>query len=96
MLHKYSIGAAALAAALCLSLGARADDVSKYPNWEGMWKRGSPVGVWDPTKPPGLGQQPPLTAEYQAVIAVGTLITERPPHRSERARFGHSAPTAGV
>jgi len=68
MLHKHSIGAAALAAALCLSLGARADDVSKYPNWEGMWKRGSPVGVWDPTKPPGLGQQPPLTAEYQAVF----------------------------
>ena len=33
-----------------------------------MWKRGSPVGVWDPTKPPGLGQQPPLTAEYQAVF----------------------------
>src|SRR4051794_30967421 len=30
------------------------------------------------------------------LIAVGTLITERPPHRSERARFGHSAPTLGV
>src|SRR6266481_5451037 len=29
-------------------------------------------------------------------IAVGTLITERPPHRTERARFGHSAPTSGV
>jgi hypothetical protein len=29
-------------------------------------------------------------------IAVGTLITERPPHRSERAPFGHSAPTLGV
>ncbi|MGH8470252.1 MAG: hypothetical protein ACREVY_15135 [Gammaproteobacteria bacterium] len=28
-------------------------------------------------------------------IAVGTLIAERPPHRSERARFGHSAPTLG-
>jgi hypothetical protein len=68
MLHTHSIGAAALAAALCLSLGARADDASKYPNWEGMWKRGSPVGVWDPTKPSGLGQQPPLTAEYQAVF----------------------------
>src|SRR6516162_9219307 len=26
-------------------------------------------------------------------IAVGTLITERPPHRTERAPFGHSAPT---
>src|SRR6516165_4565643 len=28
-------------------------------------------------------------------IAVGTLITERPPHRTERAPFGHSAPTSG-
>ena len=30
------------------------------------------------------------------VIAVGTLIAERPPHRSVRARFGHTAPTLGV
>ena len=29
-------------------------------------------------------------------IAVGTLITERPPHRSVRAQFGHTAPTSGV
>src|SRR5262249_25362262 len=29
-------------------------------------------------------------------IAVGTLITERPPHRTERAPFGHSAPTSDV
>ena len=29
-------------------------------------------------------------------IAVGTLITERPPHRSERAQLRHSAPTLGV
>ena len=29
-------------------------------------------------------------------IAVGTLITERPPHRSVRAQFGHTAPTVGV
>jgi hypothetical protein len=29
-------------------------------------------------------------------IAVGTLITERPPHRTERAQFGHSAPTSGA
>ena len=28
-------------------------------------------------------------------IAVGTHITERPPHRSEQAQFGHSAPTSG-
>jgi len=30
------------------------------------------------------------------LIAVGTLITERPPHRTERAQFGHSAPTSGA
>ena len=30
------------------------------------------------------------------VFAVGTSITGRPPHRSERAQFGHSAPTLGV
>jgi hypothetical protein len=30
------------------------------------------------------------------VFAVGTLVSERPPHRSERAQFGHSAPTSGV
>src|SRR5215467_6477549 len=30
------------------------------------------------------------------MIAVGTLITERPPHRAERAPFGHSAPTSGI
>src|SRR6266487_3258991 len=29
-------------------------------------------------------------------IAVGTLITERPPHRTVRAQFGHTAPTLGV
>src|SRR5262245_53705054 len=29
-------------------------------------------------------------------IAVGTLITERPPHRSERAQLRHSAPTSVV
>jgi hypothetical protein len=27
-------------------------------------------------------------------IAVETLIAERPPHRTERAQFGHSAPTS--
>ena len=67
MFHRTRIGAA-MAAALFLSApGANAED-AKYPNWEGLWKRGSPVGVWDPTKPPGLGQQPPLTPEYQKVF----------------------------
>jgi putative transposase len=30
------------------------------------------------------------------LIAVGTPITERPPHRSVRAGFPHTAPTSGV
>jgi hypothetical protein len=29
-------------------------------------------------------------------IAVGTLITERPPHRTVQAAFPHTAPTSGV
>src|SRR5215211_7109448 len=31
----------------------------------------------------------------QASIAVGTLIAERPPHRTVRAAFPHTAPTLG-
>jgi hypothetical protein len=30
------------------------------------------------------------------VIAVGTLIAERPPHRTVRAAFPHTAPTLGA
>jgi len=68
MFYRFSIGAA-LAAALWVQIaGAAAEDAKKYPNWDGLWKRGSPVGVWDPTKPGGAGQQPPLTAEYQKVF----------------------------
>jgi hypothetical protein len=36
------------------------------------------------------------TARLLRGIAVGTGITPRPPHRSERAQFGHSAPTLGA
>jgi galactonate dehydratase len=34
-----------------------------------------------------------IVAPY--LIAVGMLVTEHPPHRTERARFRHSAPTLG-
>ena len=45
-----------LAAAVVLSTalsGARAFDESKYPDIEGQWKRGSPVGSWDPRQAAG-------------------------------------------
>ena len=36
-----------------------------------------------------------VVARSVATIAVGTLISERPPHRSVRAAFPHTAPTSG-
>jgi hypothetical protein len=43
----------------------RAD--SAYPDWTGEWMRLG-AGSFVPDKPPGLGQQAPLTPEYQAVL----------------------------
>src|ERR1700724_431838 len=37
-----------------------------------------------------------LRAKFFSTFPVGTLISERPPDRSERAQLGHSAPTLGV
>ena len=55
-------------AATCWTLaGAHAFDESKYPDWSGQWRLGPPT-KWDPTKPPGLGQEAPLTPEYQAIF----------------------------
>jgi hypothetical protein len=69
MLLRNSIAAFVLTTALMASAGARAQDVSKLPDLKGQW-----LGVgadedapWDPSKPAGLGQQAPLTPEYQAI-----------------------------
>ena len=63
-------GIAAIAAAALLSMAAaHAQDAAKYPDWSGQWRRPADVAAsWDPTKPPGLGQQAPLTPEYQAIF----------------------------
>ena len=68
--NRSSTFAVALLAALATTLSsAAAFDETKYPDWSGQWKRARGVGVvWDETKPPGLGQQAPLTPEYQAVL----------------------------
>jgi transposase len=34
--------------------------------------------------------------EVKFVIAVGTVIADRPPHRSVRAQFTHTAPTSSA
>ena len=64
-----AIAAVAGTAALLITLaGAAAHDESKYPDWGGTWRRAPGTGIgWEETKPRGRGQQPPLTAEYQAI-----------------------------
>jgi hypothetical protein len=81
MSFRNSIRATALAAAaLLMTIGAAtAFDDSKYPDLKGQWRttnRGLIAGGaggfrWDESKPPStapnLGQEPPLTPEYQAI-----------------------------
>jgi hypothetical protein len=70
---RSAIGAMTLLAALLLAIAgppALGDDL-KYPDWESQWRNpaaGRGGNPWDPTKPMGLGQQAPLTPEYQAVL----------------------------
>src|SRR5262245_60040763 len=69
VMQRSSVAAAALAAALCLTAaGAQAWDDTKYPDVNGQWVRAHPRSQWDPSKPRGLGQQAPLTPEYQAIF----------------------------
>ena len=69
MLDRMSIGAFALVAALLTTIaGAPAQDSSKYPDWSGQWKKPNGVGnQFDLSRPPGRGQRPALTPEYQAI-----------------------------
>jgi hypothetical protein len=73
MILRYAIASMALAA-LCASIGsASAFDDSRYPEWTGQWLRAVVPGArgnptFDPSKPPGRGQEAPLTAEYQAIF----------------------------
>ena len=71
---RNSVGAAALVAALLLTVGsAAAYDESKYPDFNGQWRRASRVqsdrigAAFDPSKPFGRREAPPLTPEYQAI-----------------------------
>jgi hypothetical protein len=73
MSDRALIGALVLAASLMLETADATaqpltlQDLAKLPDWSGQWRV---VGGnrWDATKPPGLGQQAPLTPEYQAIL----------------------------
>ena len=69
MPHHRTTGAVVLVAMLTLSSGgARAFDENRFPDWKGQWVQlgGDQASAWDPTRPPGAGEQAPLTADYQA------------------------------
>src|SRR5207249_10571921 len=78
-----SISLFTLIGVLCAFLtGAPALDETKYPDWKGQWVRadGANAAPWDARKPSahkpepdahklcGLGQQPPLAPQYQALF----------------------------
>ena len=67
MLHRILAGSIILAVALSLAPTiASAFDESKYPDFQGQWKRKlGTVNAWDETKRPGRPQDPPLTPEYR-------------------------------
>jgi hypothetical protein len=66
------IGSIVLVAAMLTTIvGARSLEETKYPDWRGQWSRisiASGPASFDPTKTVGLGQQAPLTPEYQAIL----------------------------
>jgi hypothetical protein len=72
MQHRGSIAKIVLAAAtLLLPTATQAFDDAVYPPLTGQWTRATVPGTagpppFDPAKPPGRGQQAPLTPEYQA------------------------------
>ena len=72
MRNRNSLLAAGVLGSVLLFGGpcALAFDESRYPDWTGQWLRvgGGQGAAWDPTKPGGLGQQAPLTPEYQALF----------------------------
>src|SRR5437879_1155837 len=74
MHHRYLLALFAFALTFDLTLeNAPAWDDSKYPDLKGQWRRtesGDPTR-FDPSKPAGLGQQAPLTPEYQARFEAG-------------------------
>jgi hypothetical protein len=82
---------AALVALLWTAAAAQTADQSRYPDWSGQWKKppsGSsrPGNPWDQTKPIGLGQQAPLTPEYEAIFEA-SLAEQEQGGQGENTRY---------
>src|SRR6266403_3050335 len=69
MSHRCSIGIIALFAALFITVAdSQAWGDKLYPDFSGQWRPIGGPGRFDISKPPGKGQQAPLTPEYQAIF----------------------------
>jgi hypothetical protein len=67
MLRRNSFHSIVLTAALCMMVeGVQAFDDAAYPDWKGAWF--GTGGRYDASKPAGLGQQAPLTPEFQKIL----------------------------
>jgi hypothetical protein len=81
MLDRWLVGALALMGALGAGTagaqGQAAELHSRYPDFYGQWSRTANSAQWDPSKPPGLKQQPPLTPEFQALFEVNAVAVAK-------------------
>jgi hypothetical protein len=84
MMARSLIGASGFLAALLLTIGsAAAYDEGKYPDFNGQWRRAVAVrservgAAFDPSKPFGRAEKPPLTAEYQAIYNANLVDMEK-------------------
>ena len=77
MVHRNLCGVTAVAICLMATPNvADAQSQANYPDWSGQWVHGPGMGNgFDPTRPPGLGQEAPLTAEYQAIF--GSTLADK-------------------
>jgi hypothetical protein len=71
-MHNRGRIAAIAMVTLTLSVGVCAAEDAKYPDWAGQWQRFAvklpTQPSHDQTKPWGLGQEAPLTPEYEAIL----------------------------
>src|SRR3954463_4842463 len=67
-MHRWNSITAPVIALTIMIGSAHAFDSSLYPDLKGQWTRATPETSFDPGKPPGRGQQAPLTPEYQAIF----------------------------
>jgi hypothetical protein len=74
MPHRHAIltiSTLTITAALMVVIASPAGAEMQYPDWQSQWRNptaGRGGNPWDPGKPMGLGQQAPLTPEYQAIF----------------------------